>query len=150
MGVRQPDGALALLRPQAGGFIVDMWSDAVAAERAEAIEDLANAACSRELCVLRIARDGRIWSVLATRSRQRIVRQRFEPLCAAADIAISDRRLPRWCAPRWLKLDAPALRSLGSVAIRFSPPALDSVVQRAGDHPWSRYDTGDARTSPLP
>ena len=29
--------------------------------------------------------------------------------CAEADIVVSDRRLPRGCAPRWLKLDAPTL-----------------------------------------
>ena len=29
--------------------------------------------------------------------------------CAAADIVVADRRLPRGCTPRWLKLDRPTL-----------------------------------------
>lgn len=148
VALRQVDGTLAMLRPQAGAFIVDMWSDAIAADRAAAIEDLRSAECSRELCLLRIERDGRIWTVLATRSRQLIDRDRFERLCATADIAVSDRRLPRWCSPRWLKLDAPALRRLGAVAIRLSPPSLDAAARRAGDHPWATPLLVDAPPPP--
>ncbi|MCA3255610.1 MAG: ComEC/Rec2 family competence protein [Alphaproteobacteria bacterium] len=148
LGVRHPDGSLALLRPMAGAFIVDMWSDSVAAGRAVAIEDDADADCTPDLCMIRIVREGRVWTIVSTRSRRWIDRPRFEPLCRRADIVVSDRRLPRWCTPRWLKLDAPALQRLGAVAIRLSPPSVDSVSRRSGDHPWARYDNGDAPAPP--
>jgi competence protein ComEC len=133
----------------AGEFIVDMWSDAVAADRAVALEDLESATCSREVCVIRLARDGRRWTVLATRSRQWSDWRSLVAACRSADIVVSDRRLPDACAPQWLKLDAPALQRMGAVAIRLSPPSVDSAATRAGDHPWaSAHEKGDAGASP--
>jgi competence protein ComEC len=39
-------------------------------------------------------RGGRRWRVLATTGRSLIPRDRFAPACAAADLVVSDRRLP--------------------------------------------------------
>ncbi len=132
----QADGGLAFLRERAGGYIRDMWGDATAAGEQPALANLANAACTSDACVTDIARDGRRWHLLATLSRERIERPTFEPACAAADIVVSDRRLPRWCIPRWLKLDRTSLANSGAVAIWLAARRVETVHERLGDHPW--------------
>jgi competence protein ComEC len=58
--------------------------------------------------------------------------------CEAADIAVSDRRLPPQCQPRWLKLDRPKLQETGAVALYLEgTPRIDSVAARLGQHPWA-------------
>ena len=131
-----PDGSLAFLRERAGDYIRDMWGDATAAGAQPALADLAAARCSRDSCVTDIGRDGRRWRLLATLSRDRIDRPIFEPACAAADIAISDRVLPDWCTPRWLKLDRASLGASGAVAVWLVPRRIETVHARLGDHPW--------------
>lgn len=132
----QSDGSLAFLRERAGGYIRDMWGDATAATAQPALIDLPSARCTRDACVTDIARDGRRWRLLATLSRDRIDRPVFEPACAAADIVVSDRRMPRWCSPRWLKLDRAALGESGAVAVWFDGRRIETVHERLGDHPW--------------
>ena len=132
----QSDGSLAFLRERAGGYIRDMWGDATAATAQPALIDLPSARCTRDACVTDIARDGRRWRLLATLSRDRIDRPVFEPACAAADIVVSDRRMPRWCRPRWLKLDRAALGESGAVAVWFDGRRIETVHERLGDHPW--------------
>src|SRR3546814_18914072 len=69
------------------------------------LQDSRFARCGRDSCVADIWKHGRRLRLLATRSSVFIDRRRFEPACADADIVVSDRRLPYWCAPRWLKAD---------------------------------------------
>ncbi len=135
-GVATSAGVLAMLRPRAGGFILDMMGDASAAGRMVALDDVPQARCAPEACVVRLQRGGRNWTVLATRSRMWVDRATFAPACAAADIAVSDRRLPDWCTPRWLKLDAPALATTGAVAIWLDTTTVRTVADGQGDHPW--------------
>ena len=56
-------------------------------------------------------------------------------VCREADIVVSERRLPRTCNPRWLKLDRWTLRDTGGVAISFAGPRV-TTVRRGTDHPW--------------
>ena len=67
-------------------------------------------ACSQR-CLRRAAsRKGAAeWRLLATRSATLIDWATLTRACAQADIVVSDRRLPRGCTPRWLKLDRAAL-----------------------------------------
>ncbi|MFX8250643.1 hypothetical protein ABTL38_19740, partial [Acinetobacter baumannii] len=67
-----------------------------------------------------IKRGNRKWRVLATRSAYPVPWTAFIPACAAADIVISDRRLPRACRPRWLKLDRTVLAKTGGITITFA------------------------------
>ncbi len=132
-----PDGRLALLRDRAGDYIRDMWGDATAATTADvALADLPGARCSADACVADLDSGGRRWRLLATLSRDRIPEGAMAPACAAADIVISARRIPEWCAPRWLKLDRAALGGTGAVAIWLRPPRVETVAERIGDHPW--------------
>ncbi|WP_426163394.1 ComEC/Rec2 family competence protein [Sandarakinorhabdus sp. DWP1-3-1] len=134
--VRLPDGRLAFLRARTGSFLKDVWGDALAAEGDAAFVDLPGMACSGDACVSRIHAGGRDWRLLATLSRDYVARASFEPACAAADIVISDRRLPGWCRPRWLKLDRTALADSGAVAIWLGERRVETVHDRIGDHPW--------------
>ncbi len=130
------DGSLAFLRERAGDYIRDMWGDATAATTQPALIDVPGARCTLDACVTDITRDRRRWRLLATLSRDRIDRPVFEPACAGADIVVSDRRMPRWCVPRWLKLDRASLASSGAVAIWFAGRRIETVHERLGDHPW--------------
>ena len=58
--------------------------------------------------------------------------------CAAADIVVSSRWLPRGCTPRWLKLDRDSLARTGGVAIYLGEdPRTATVAARIGKHPWA-------------
>ena len=58
--------------------------------------------------------------------------------CAAADIVVADRPLPRGCQPRWLRADLFFLRRTGGLAITLGdPPRVDTVADQVGRHPWA-------------
>lgn len=144
------DGRLALLRPRAGSFISDMWGDATASDEFVALAEQIGT-CSRDVCTVRVRRGGRSWDLLATRSRDFVERPAMERSCGAADIVVSDRRLPYWCRPRWLKLDRAALARTGAVTIWLDPLRIRMAADDAGDHPWSRLGRDDQwyrRSSP--
>ena len=59
--------------------------------------------------------------------------------CAAADIVISDRWLPRECVGRWLTIDRDSLAESGGLAIYLGATPRVTAALRAGDeHPWRR------------
>ena len=110
-----------------------------------ALQDLPGTACSADLCVFDIDRGGRRWRILATRSPHFVPWRDMARACAAADIVVSDRRLPRGCTPRWLKADRDFLRRSGGLAVTFAPqPRVTSVADRVGRHPWA-YGTASPR-----
>lgn len=94
--------------------------------------------CGPDACVLTLARGGREWTLLMTRSRDHIAIEPLKAACAASDIVISDRTLPRTCEPRWLKADARALRQSGGLAILLAGRRVTSVAESQGEHGWWR------------
>jgi competence protein ComEC len=136
VALRLPDGRIAHSRERAGDFLRDTWAEALGgdADAALWLGAVPGAHCSAETCVARIVRGGRRWQLLAIIGPSLIPRADFAPACAAADIVIADRRLPRWCRPRWLKLDKTALARSGAVAISLAAGRI--VTARAGDWPW--------------
>ena len=97
--------------------------------------------CSRDACVALLRAPSDEWRLLATRSKTLIDWDSFTRACSEADIIVSDRRMPRGCEPRWLKLDAPALRQTGGVAIYLGARSrIDTVAERVGAHPWSEIE----------
>lgn len=141
MAVRQPDGSLALLRGKAGDYVRDALGSAAGEGAASgdsmtAIEDMAGGKCSADLCRAVVRRGGRNWQILATRSRERVPWAKFVAACARADIVVSDRRLPRGCVPRWLKLDRASLAESGGVALYLAHGEWISVRQPGDAHPW--------------
>ncbi len=139
LALRTPDGDLAILRGRAGDYVRDLFSEASAMDQELVDLDLIpGAACNPDFCAATLRKQGRTWHILATRS-DRLVD--FEPLsraCAAADIAVSDRRLPATCRPRWLKADRALLARTGGLAITLGDtPAVATVADQVGRHPWA-------------
>jgi competence protein ComEC len=133
-------GRPAMLRERSGDFIRSLISENSGFDGdPTAIADMALARCSRDACIADVRRSGRNWRVLATRSGQRIDWADITKACAASDIVVSERWLPRACTPKWLKLDRKALESTGGLAIYLGgdEPRVTSVAERIGAHPWA-------------
>ena len=141
LALRLPDCRLAHSRERVGDFLIDNWAEAVGSDPASAVwlGTLPLARCSAESCVATMERGGRRWRVLATTGRSLIPRDRFAPACAAADIVVSDRRLPDWCRSRWLKLDAAAVAQTGAVAIWLDVQHVATAADATGDRPWQPH-----------
>jgi competence protein ComEC len=139
LAVRDGDGRVALLRERTGDYMRATLSELSGREGHEAIalDDLPGATCGPDSCAAVLVRDGRPWRLLATRSAYRIDRSAMEPACASADIVASDRRLPDWCRPRWLKADATLLRQTGGLAIRLGDSTVATVADMQARHPWA-------------
>lgn len=142
------DGTPFLLRERAGDFVRDTVGESAGFDgEALSMEAAPVSHCSRDACVAQIQRHGRFWTLLATRSSQSIDWQELTGACAAADIVISERRLPRGCTPRWLKLDRVSLASTGGLAIRLGPePVISSVAEQVADHPWAQRPSAPPET----
>ncbi len=146
-GVVTKWGRLALLRDKGGTFVSDMWTDATATVATVPMSESVGA-CTADACVVRLKRGGRHWTVMATRSARLLDRPGFAASCAAVDVVISERRLPFWCRPRWLKLDRAALGQTGAVALWLDPLRVATAAGDAGDHPWARRPQWYRRSSP--
>jgi competence protein ComEC len=133
------DGVPVLLRSRSGDFVRDLMSEASAFDGDPlSLEEQRFARCSRDACVADIVDGKRAWRLLAIRSRNRIDWAELTRACADADIVVADRRLPRGCVPRWLKLDQEALERTGGVAIHLGEqPRVDTVAGRVAGHPWA-------------
>ena len=137
VGVTQPDGTLLVLRESRSSYTSDNLRE-LAATRAEpvAIANHPDAECSRDFCVISIARGGRDWSIMMARSRDRVEERALAAACERADIVVADRWLPRSCRPRWLKADRNLLGETGGITIDLASEDFATVAQRQGDHGW--------------
>jgi competence protein ComEC len=146
LAVRSEDGSLALLRPRAGDYVRDVLGEnaGVAGEASE-LDTQPGTRCGPDLCRSEILRGGRRWRLLATRSPYLVDIGEMNRACAAADIVVSDRRLPRTCRPRWLKADRPFLARTGGLAISLSGPAVRTVHRPGDQHPWRISSGGGDR-----
>jgi len=135
------DGTPLILRDRAGDYVRSLIAEASGYDGdPDNLGSRPYSDCSRDACVAAVHRDSREWRLLATRSAYRIDWAEITQACAGSDIAISDRRLPRGCAPRWLKLDAPVLARTGGIAIYLGRnPGVDTVTGRIGKHPWAQF-----------
>lgn len=146
LAVRTATRDLAILRDRAGDYTRSLLSEnGGSADAPLLLAEQADARCNRDACLTRAG----AWTVLATRSPYMIDVRTLATACAGVDIVVSDRRLPRSCRPRWLKLDRPALARTGGVAIA---GRAVHTVRAAGDlHPWRHPPTvtpnGSARLS---
>lgn len=136
LALRTPEGGMALLRERAGDYVRDTLSEnAGFSGQLEPLSALPNAECSPDICIADHVQDGRAWRIVATRSGYHLDIADMMRLCREADIFVSERRLPRTCNPRWLKLDRWTLRETGGVGIAFDGPRV--VTVRTGTrHPW--------------
>ncbi|MCP1471449.1 competence protein ComEC [Sphingobium sp. OAS761] len=132
------DRGMAILRERAGDYVRDTLSENAGFDGAmDSLATLPQARCSTDLCAVRMNRGGRSWHLLATRSAMMVDYSLLAPACARADIVIADRALPRWCRPRWLRIDRRLLARTGGIAIDLDNGAI-RTVRTAGDaHPWT-------------
>jgi competence protein ComEC len=139
LAVIDDQGTPYILRERAGDFVRDMMGEGSGfAGELPALDDWSAARCSRDTCWAQVERDGRSRKVLAIRSGQKLDWAELVPACAAADLVVADRRLPRACQPRWLRLDAPRLRQTGGVVMYLrQEPVLSTVADQTAGHPWS-------------
>jgi len=130
-----------ILRDRAGDYVRSLLAEASGFDGdPDILEGQPASDCSRDACAAFLRKNDSEWRLLATRSSTRIDWEAITTACASADIIVSDRRLPRSCAPRWLKLDATGLRQTGGLAVYLgSSPKVDTVTDRVGDHPWAEF-----------
>ncbi|EMD84594.1 ComEC/Rec2 family competence protein [Pacificimonas flava] len=131
------DDRIYMLRPRAGDYITEMWSSAAGARMADPLDTMPGADCTADACTVALRAEGRVWRILATRSRNLIEMDVMRPLCSASDIVVSDRYLPNWCRGRWLTLDARTLSTTGAVAVDLDHARLRSRAGADGEHPWA-------------
>ena len=137
VALRTADGGLTLLRDRTGDYArATLGENSGVLAEAGLMSDDPGARCSRDICVTDRIVAGRHWRIAATRSAYPMPIDAFIAACRRADIMISDRRLPRTCTPRWLKLDKPMLARTGGVAIALSRAAVTTVDDPDDHHPW--------------
>jgi len=147
--VLSKDGTPLLLRERAGDYMRDLFAEAsgFAGDPANLGTDPLSL-CSHDSCTAAIRKGRAEWRLLATRSATRIDWITITQACGQADIAVSDRRLPRGCTPRWLKLDRAMLAQTGGVAIYLRPnPYVETVAERVAWHPWAETSAPSARST---
>jgi competence protein ComEC len=129
-----------ILRDRAGDYVRSLLAEASGFDGdPAALDERPFSDCSNDACVAVLRKEGREWRLLATRSATWIDWVPFTRACAQADIIVSDRRLPRGCTPRWLKLDRSGLARTGGVAVYLgAKPRLDTVSSHTGGHPWAQ------------
>lgn len=136
LALRSPEGGMALLRDRAGDYVRSTLGENAGWDgELGALSALPGAACSPDICIADYRRGDRVWRIAATRSSYYLDIADMARVCREADIVVSERRLPRTCNPRWLKLDRWTLRETGGVAISFAGPRV-TTVRRGTDHPW--------------
>jgi competence protein ComEC len=138
LAVRTPDGGVAILRDKAGDYTRDtMTQNAGVDGEALLLSDQPFATCTPDACLALVQSGGRIFRVLATRSLYQLPSDQLIAACRAADIVVSDRRLPSACRPMWLKLDAPFLRRTGGMAVSLASGRIVTVRHPGDRHPWT-------------
>jgi len=133
------DGGPLILRDRAGDYVRSLLAEASGFDGdPDVIDSDPGSDCSHDACIVVLRKGQAQWRLLATRSATHIDWEAIAGACSSADIAVSDRRLPRGCNPRWLKLDREALGRTGGVAIYLGDkPRVDTVADRTGAHPWA-------------
>ncbi len=135
VAVRLPDGRVAMLRDRAGEYVRGMLAENGGVDgEPMLLAEQAEAACNRDVCVVQVGD----YRIAATRSAYLMPIGDVTALCREVDIVISERRLPRTCAPRWLKLDRPVLARTGGVAVTLAAGQITTVRSPGDRHPWRR------------
>ncbi len=136
LALRTDDGGMAILRDRAGDYVRSTLGEGGGVEGdLPPLSEHPGVTCSPDLCIATRATGGRRWTILATRSGYSVPWSELVAACARADIAVSDRRLPDGCRPRWLKLDRTKLARTGGVAVSLARGTV-VTVKGNGRHPW--------------
>ncbi len=131
------DGRLHLLRGHRNGFLIENWSEQTAASPDAGMRSLPGARCTAAGCAIPVGGLRLLALTEAADPEQGRTSAALAAACRRADIVTAPFALPAPCAPRWLRLDKPALRQTGPAAITAPTRRIATVADRAGDHPWS-------------
>ncbi len=139
LAVTNEKGEFALLRDRAGDYVKSALAENAGIDGAPAlIENWPGAKCSLDTCIFAVARNGREWRILATRTRYMVPSMEMAAACKRVDIVISDRRLPYSCKPRWIKADRAKLLETGGLAFYLGDARIESVNAGLRHVPWFR------------
>ncbi len=146
IAARGSDGAVAMLRDRAGDYNRDMLAESAGIDgELIALDTMHGANCNADFCLWSMAAgesSAKGWTILASRSNYLAEAGPLIAACQQVDIVISDRRLPRACTPRWLRLDRTRLQESGGLAISLgNPPSIRQVKNPALGHPWLQPPT---------
>ena len=135
-----PDGGYALLRDRAGDYVRDTVAEAAGVDAPLlALAELDHVECNRDFCRWAQGSGAVRRVILASHGRDRIEGADMAAACAAADVVISDRWLPRECTARWMTIDRDSLAETGGLALYLGDAPSAVAALRAGDeHPWRR------------
>lgn len=133
------DGRPLILRERTGDYVRSLLAEASGYDGdPDTLGSTDFSRCSDDACVAVLRKGTADWRLLATRSRNYIDWRTISSACVESDIVVSDRRLPRSCKPRWLKLDRQSLAETSGMAIYLGQvPRVDTVAERVGNHPWA-------------
>lgn len=139
LAVRTEEGRIGVLRERAGDYVRSTMAESSGLEgEVPDLDDLPGAACNDDACAFTLRKGGRAWRILGIRTRARFDAAELAQACAAADVVVSDRRLPKGCTPRLLRADAGFLAATGGIAVRLAdPPRVETVAERTNGHPWA-------------
>lgn len=130
-------GELLVLREGRSSYARDTLLELAGMDGAtRSLDDWPGARCNADLCMVRLARDGRSWTLWLTRTRDRFAERDLAAACERVDIVVSDRWLPRSCRPRWLKADRRYLERSGGLAIDLAAGRITRVADSQGEHGW--------------
>ena len=140
-------GTPLILRDKAGDYVRSLFAEASGFDGdPDLLDGQPTSDCSHDACVALMRKGAAEWRLLATRSAYRIGWEAITSACASADIVVSDRRLPRACRPRWLRLDPEVLSKTGGLAIYLGrSPRVETVTASVGAHPWAEAPISNVR-----
>jgi competence protein ComEC len=137
MVVKLDDGQVAILREKAHDYVRTQLASREGYNGPLVPLNEARAAqCNDDLCRVTLLRNGRKWSIAATKSFYNLPWEPFIALCAQTDIFISERKLPAACQPRWIKADKWMLRANGGLAINLAAHTVEQAKSADDQHPW--------------
>jgi competence protein ComEC len=131
------DGRLHLLRGHRGGFVVGNWAEQADATADMRMHSLSGARCTAAGCAVNVGGLALLALTEQADPDRGAGSAALIAACRGADIVTAPFGLPEACLPRWQRLDLPALRQTGAVAIHSESRRIDTVAARAGDQPWS-------------
>lgn len=135
--IREGDDKLYSLRNIESGYTRDNFSEITGIDTdVMSITRWDAARCNDDYCFVDMQRGERNWKILLARSVYYSDYGALIRACAASDIVIAARRLPRRCSPKWRKIDRRLLAQTGGLTINLADRDIDTVAERQGGHGW--------------
>ncbi|WP_344694368.1 ComEC/Rec2 family competence protein [Sphingomonas cynarae] len=129
---------ISLLRDRTGDYMRAVLGETGAIDGEPGLlSETTTARCTADLCLAMVGR----WRVLMTRSVYLVPVNDLADACRNADVVVSERRLPRTCRPRWLRLDRPVLTGTGGITVNFTSETIRTVRTAGDEHPWRQPPT---------